>query len=131
MRTDGLNARRVQRRPRRARSPFEIRNSSLEIRLLLTFPPSPLDEELHVRSILMPAVVLAPGKFAVEQAGVDRRHFRCSIVRLLADVARAQQPKDRSGRNRRHITSLLIQPISISTFRNSIADKRQSRRTKG
>src|SRR5258706_15905164 len=43
----------------------------------------PGDEMLHVRAILVAAVVLAPGEFAVEQAGVDRRHLRGAVVFLL------------------------------------------------
>lgn len=40
----------------------------------------PLNEVLHVREIGVSSVVLAPGEFAVEQAVIHRRHFRCVIV---------------------------------------------------
>ena len=40
----------------------------------------PLDEVFDVRRISMAAVVLTPGELAVEQAGVDRRHFLVLIV---------------------------------------------------
>ena len=40
----------------------------------------PGDEVLHVGAIFVAAVVLAPGQFALHQARIDGRHFRCSIV---------------------------------------------------
>ena len=49
----------------------------------------PGDEVFHVRTVFVSAVVLAPGEFAVEQAGVHGRHFRGAIIFLFADVVRA------------------------------------------
>src|SRR5271165_3714479 len=42
----------------------------------------PRDEVLHVRGIRVPAVVLAPRQFAIQQANVDAGHlFRPIVVR--------------------------------------------------
>ena len=48
----------------------------------------------------MPAVVLAPGEFAVKQASVVGRHFGDVIIVGVADVLRAEQTEHSAGVNR-------------------------------
>ena len=58
-------------------------------RRVLDEPVGPRDEVFHVRPIFMSAVMLTPGEFAVEQAGIHGRHFRSAVIFFFADVAHA------------------------------------------
>src|SRR6266404_6106880 len=64
---------------------------------VLDKPVCPGDKMLHVRSVLMAAIVLAPRQLTVKQTRVHRRHPGGSIVFLLANIARSEQPKHRPG----------------------------------
>src|ERR1051325_34616 len=83
----------------------------------------PFDKVFHVGPVFMPAVVLSPGQFAIEQPGVHRRHFGGAIIFLFSDVSHAEQPEDRAGGNSGHVAALLIQPIGITPFRHPVADE--------
>src|SRR5687768_13557972 len=76
----------------------------------------------------MSAVMLAPRELAVEQAGVDRRHPGNAVILFLTEVLRLKQAKHRTCRNRRHVTSLLVEPMRITPLGYAVADKRESRR---
>src|SRR5688500_8384627 len=57
----------------------------------------PGEEEFHVGTIFMAAIVLSPGELAIEQADVDGRHFGGAVILLDAEVTRAEKPEDRTG----------------------------------
>ena len=42
----------------------------------------------------MATVMLAPGEFAIEQAGVDWWHLRGAVALLLADILSAEEAED-------------------------------------
>ena len=88
----------------------------------------PGNEEAHVRAVFVPAVVLAPGQLAVEEARVVRRHLRHAIVLGHAQVAGAEQPEHRAGRHRGHEAALLIQPVRVALLRHAVADEGGTRR---
>ena len=83
----------------------------------------PRDEVLHVRTVFVSTIVLAPGEFAVEQAGVDGRHLCSSIIFLFANVSRTQKTEDRAGGDRGHVAALLVEPVGVAAFRDSVTDK--------
>ena len=88
----------------------------------------PRDEVFHVRPVFMSAVVLAPGEFTVEQAGVHGRHFRGAIIFFFANIPRAQETEDRSGGDPRHVAALLVEPIGVAVFGHAVTDERETRR---
>src|SRR5436189_3764276 len=91
----------------------------------------PRDEVLHVRTIFVSAVVLTPGEFAVEQAGVDRRHPGGAIIFLLADIPCSQKTEDRAGGDGGHVAPLLVEPVGIATFGDAVAYEGGARRAQG
>src|SRR6266498_2116626 len=89
----------------------------------------PRDEVLQVRPVFVPAIVLTPGKFALEQAGVDRRHFCRAIIFFYAKVSRTQESEDRAGGDCGHVAALLVEPVGVAAFRDAVADESGTRRT--
>src|SRR6185295_2879380 len=83
----------------------------------------PRDEVFHVGSVFMSAVVLPPGQFTVEQAGVDGWHLGGAIILFFADVARAQKAEGWPRGDSCHIAALLIEPVGVAPFRHAVADE--------
>ena len=87
----------------------------------------PRDEVFPIGAVSMAAVMLAPGELPVQQAGIDRRHFRRVIVVRHAQVLGAQEPEHRSGGHCRHETALLIEPFRVALLRHAVTDEGQPR----
>src|SRR5262249_15479179 len=64
---------------------------------------SPCDEVLPVGAVGMAAVVLAPGKLAVEQPDVHARHLLDGVVVRPSEIPRAEQPEHGACGDRRHV----------------------------
>src|SRR5882672_4080297 len=96
-------------------------------RSVLDKPVCPGDKMLRVRSVFMAAIVLAPRQLTVKQTRVHRRHRSGSIVFLLANIARSEQPKYRPGSNGGHVAALLVQPICIPAFGDAVTDEDEPR----
>src|ERR1051326_6240528 len=91
----------------------------------------PRNEVLPVGRIGMPAVVLAPGKLAVQKPAVYRGHFRRVIVGTDAEIFSAEKAENRLRGHRSHKTALLIEPSRVAFFRHPITHKRKAGCTKG
>ena len=74
----------------------------------------------------MAAVVLAPGQFAVQQTGQDRRHGLFPVVVGNAQIFGTQQFESFSGRNRGLPAAVLVQPQVVSLFGDAVADEHQA-----
>src|SRR5678815_5032789 len=92
---------------------------------------SPFDKVFHVGAIFVAAVVLAPCEVAIEQAGVHGRHFSGLIIFFNAEIARAEETEHRAGSDGRHVTAFLIEPLGITFFWNSVAEKCEAGRAEG
>ncbi len=91
----------------------------------------PREEIFPVGAVRVAAVMLPPGELAIEQAGIHGRHLRAAVVRAGSQVARAQQAPGRPGRDGGHEAALLVEPLRIAFFRNSVTDKDRPRSAEG
>ena len=90
----------------------------------------PGDEVLHVRPVFMSAIVLAPSQLAIRQPCIDRGHFGELVLVFVTDVLDPEQTKYGTRGNGSHVTALLIKPVGISLFGDSITDESGARSTK-
>ena len=89
----------------------------------------PLNKVLHVGRVGVPAIVLAPGKLAVEQTrGSQAASSRCDS-RLPDSSPLAPSKREHAARgHRRHEAPLVVEPIGVALFGDSVADEREARR---
>ena len=64
----------------------------------------------------MAAVMLAPGQFAVQQAGEHGRHGLLAVVVRQAEIPRAEQLEHLARGDGRLPAAVLVQPQGISNF---------------
>ena len=91
----------------------------------------PVDEVFPIGAVGVSAVVLAPGKFAIEQAHFDGRHFCGAIVVGNAQVLCAEKFEHGTGSHGGHEAAFLVEPLGIALLRDAVADEGQARRAQG
>lgn len=87
----------------------------------------PCDEVLHVWCVRVSAVVLPPSELSIQQAVVYRRKRYVMIIVGKPRTLGPEKLEHGLGRNRGHKAALLVQPVSIATLWNAIADEREAR----
>src|SRR5579863_8779604 len=97
---------------------------SIAIRLLLgrrmpDFFVGPLQEPLHVGSVSVSAIVLAPGEVSIEQAMVYLRHLRSTIVAFYIKAFGAEQCEDAARIHGGHPAALMVEPVCIALLGNA------------
>ena len=79
----------------------------------------------------MAAVVLAPGEFAVEHAGVDGGHLGGAVIFFFSKVANAEEAEGWTSGDGGHVAALLVEPVGVATGGNAVADEGRARGTEG
>src|SRR5215204_200807 len=117
----------IPRRRRRLLATRKLVSGSRKAIRALHQPVRPLDEVLHVRAVLVPAVVLAPRELTPKKANIDRRHLRSAVAVLLAEVPGAEEAEHGTSRDCRHVTALMIEPVCVALLGDAVADEHPSR----
>ena len=91
----------------------------------------PLDEVLHVGCVGVSSVVLAPGKFAIEEAHVDCGHLLGVVVVGDAEGFCAEQLEDGLGCDGSHVAALMIEPLGVTALWDAVADEGEPRGAEG
>ena len=103
------------------------RRFSIRLREMLVCP---LDEVLDVGFVRVAAVMLSPGEFAIEHINVHGRHLFGLVIITASKIASTEQSEHWLGGDRGHEAALMIEPLGITAFRNSVADESQARSAK-
>src|SRR5688500_2396173 len=79
----------------------------------------------------MPAIMLAPGEFALEETGVHWR-FLCGAIAVFdSEVTRPEQTEHWTRGDGGHVAAVLVQPVCVAALRNPVSDEGGTRRAEG
>src|SRR4051812_47515592 len=92
---------------------------------------SPLEKPLHVGSVGVAAVVLAPCELSIEKALVHGRHLRGMVVAFDLETPGAEQSKYAAGSDGCHEAALLVEPFGVTFLGDAVADEREARGAEG